>query len=93
MGRQRRHDQLNSGTLSTARQINNGNGGQPAIVNFNGGTLQAAASNFNILYNSLTINVGAQAGGAIINTNGYTNVVVNSPLVNGTGGAADGGRL
>ena len=73
---------LTAGTLSTARPIANGTA-NPAYVNFNGGTLQAAAGGFNILNSGLTVSV--QAGGATIDTSGF-NTTVTAPLLNGGGG-------
>ena len=76
---------LNGGTLSTARLIQDG-AGKAGPVNFNGGVLQAAANNMT-LFNLVTANV--DAGGAIIDTNGYT-ASINQAFVHG-GGSPDGG--
>ena len=77
---------LNGGTLSTARGI--ANGGSSTIY-FNGGTLQAAASNGNWI--SVT-QAYVQAGGAIIDTQGYT-VAINQTLATdpALGSTPDGG--
>ena len=77
---------LNGGTLSTARGI--ANGGSSTIY-FNGGTLQAAASNGNWI--SVT-QAYVQAGGAIIDTQGHT-VAINQTLATdpALGSTPDGG--
>ena len=74
---------LTAGTLSTARPIVNGTPANPAYVNFNGGTLQAAAGSITILNSNLTVNV--QAGGATIDTQGF-NAAVAAALLNSGGG-------
>ena len=63
---------LNGGTLATGRSIRFQAGQTPgtAIVNFNGGTLEATAANSTWVSNLTSANV--QNGGAIINTNGYS---------------------
>ena len=80
------------GTLSTTRPIQNGNGlpGATAYVNFNGGTLQAAANNMTLLgypsnNTSFVLTVNVQAGGVTIDTNG-DNASIFTPLLNGGGG-------
>ncbi len=81
---------LTAGTLSTARPIGNGTVGAVATVNLNGGVLQAAANNFNILENAVgptTVNV--LSGGAKFNTNGNTATVATALLHSGAG--VDGG--
>ena len=79
---------LNGGTLSTARQIANGSS-SAAYINFNGGTLQAAANNLNLILSNGYITASVQAGGAIIDTQGY-NTTINQAFVHG-GGTPDGG--
>ena len=81
---------LNGGTLGTAREIENGSG-YPATVNFNGGTLQAAANLSPIIgsNNSTAITASVNAGGAVIDTQGYS-VAVNQVLAHGQG-TPDGG--
>ena len=84
-GRLRRHGHDQSqygGTLSTARSF--GTGGT-SIINFNGGTLQAAASNSNFI---TAYHANVLAGGAIIDTQGY-NVTIAQALL--TGASPDGG--
>ncbi len=76
---------LNGGTLSTARLIQDG-AGKAGPVHFNGGTLQAAANNMTLI-NAVTADV--DGGGAIIDTNGY-NASIGQPFVHGTG-TTDGG--
>ena len=70
---------LNGGTLSTARPITDGSG-DVAYFNFNGGVLQAAASDFNILEDLFTpLAVTLQTGGGTIDTNGH-NVSITSAI-------------
>ncbi|OQB85203.1 MAG: Autotransporter-associated beta strand repeat protein [Planctomycetes bacterium ADurb.Bin126] len=76
---------LDAGTLSTARPISDGSSG--SAINFNGGTLQAAAS-IDLLPNSgVTANVNA--GGLVVDTQGYT-ATISKALSHGTG-SPDGG--
>ena len=73
---------LNGGTLNTG-QVGSGffnGGGGTGTFNFNGGTLRANASSPNFFSGVSTANV--QAGGAIIDTQGY-NVTVAQNLVSG----------
>jgi fibronectin-binding autotransporter adhesin len=85
---------LNGGTLAVQNFVlaNAGAGATTATsLNFNGGTLEALANDPSGTYflpaiGKFTANV--QAGGAIINTNGF-NITIAQPLVSGT--ANDGG--
>ena len=81
---------LNGGTLSTAREIENGSS-YPATINFNGGTLQAAANLSTMIgsNNSTAITANINAGGAVIDTQDY-NVTMNQVLSHGQGGAPSG---
>ncbi len=94
---------LNGGTLSVhdiTESLNKAATGSTAspnttIVNFNGGTLQENNGNNGLIanpdnttYTPTSLNV--LAGGAVIDTNGWTTAIYN-PLLNGTGGGADGG--
>ncbi len=72
---------LNSGTLSSARPIANGSGGE-AYFNFNGGVLQAA-DDINLLDNAGTLTVNLMAGGGTIDTNGFFVRVL--PSIGGSG--------
>jgi len=72
---------LNSGTLSSARPIANGSGGE-AYFNFNGGVLQAA-DDINLLDNAGTLTVNLMAGGGTIDTNGFLVSVL--PSISGSG--------
>lgn len=83
---------LNGGILST--QHVSEQTGSTTVINFNGGTLQALAS-IGLIGNpgsnyTVPTNLNVMAGGVVIDTNGYQPVIYN-PLLNGTGGAADGG--
>jgi autotransporter-associated beta strand protein len=73
---------LNGGTLSTARPIADGTA-TVAYFNFNGGVLQAAANDFNILEVVGPLTVTLQTGGGTIDTNGF-NVTV-APSIDGSG--------
>ena len=76
---------LNGGTLSLQRPI--ATGSSSGVINFNGGTLQAAASISLIDSSSQVADV--LAGGAIVNSNGFT-ASINQALVHGSG-TPDGG--
>jgi autotransporter-associated beta strand protein len=67
---------LNSGVLNqTAGSINKaGPAGATAVVNFNGGTLQAGANNLTLIDNTLN-SVNVYNGGAVFDTNGFTATV------------------
>jgi fibronectin-binding autotransporter adhesin len=84
---------LNSGALNqTAGSILKGGGaGASAVVNFNGGTLQAGANNLTLINNTLT-SVNVYNGGAVFNTGTYT-ATVSANLVGtaGNGIYANGG--
>ncbi|MFT3789426.1 MAG: hypothetical protein QM770_25135 [Tepidisphaeraceae bacterium] len=82
---------LNGGTLAIGQVITTNKTAGTSAFNFNGGTLKAAAStaNFiNLMGTGQTVNV--LAGGAKIDSNG-ADITVVDPLLNGTGGGADGG--
>ncbi|MGC3959939.1 MAG: autotransporter-associated beta strand repeat-containing protein [Verrucomicrobiota bacterium] len=75
---------LNGGSL-TATEISTGNNAAPQReLNFNGGTLAAGANNANFIRNLSAANV--QAGGAVINSAGYTIGISQALLDGGTGG-------
>ena len=79
---------LASGTLAAGSVVG---GSGTSTFNFNGGTLQAGASTTTFLQGLTTANV--QAGGAVIDTQGY-NVTVSQKLVHDTTSGApatDGG--
>ena len=61
---------LNGGTLSVPFVVNDQ--GTKGTINFNGGTLQALGSNYIYSNNGGTLTAYAQAGGAVIDTNGYS---------------------
>ena len=73
---------LNGGTLSSARPIANGSS-TPASFIFNGGTLQAAAD-VNLLDAVGPLTIEIQAGGASIDSNGFSAAIL--PAMGGTGG-------
>ncbi len=83
--------ELNGGTLITSLvigQYNSGNYGT-STFDFNGGTLQASAANTGFIQTLTAANV--QAGGAIINTNGFSdtitsNLISDPSVVGGTDG-------
>lgn len=84
---------LNSGTLlANAGTIHKGSGSS-GIINFNGGTLQAGASGLTLIDNSPTA-VNVYNGGAVIDTQGFTDTVA-SPLLatSGNGIYPSGGTL
>ena len=76
---------LNGGTL-TVNGVTHPGANTTAVFNYNGGTLVAASNNTAFMTGLTTANV--QAGGAIINSNGF-NVSVGQALLNG--GGTDGG--
>jgi fibronectin-binding autotransporter adhesin len=82
---------LNGGTVQ-ATAIGNYGGTSVGYLYFNGGVLQASASNSAFLANA-AVNAYVQAGGAIIDTNGYnigiSNAIAPDPALVGT----DGGLL
>ncbi len=89
---------LNGGTLATQNIIfvGGGTGGgttQVANIQFNGGVLKALASDpagstFLPKFTGVPANV--DAGGAIVNTNGFNDTIA-TPLLHNTGAAVDGG--
>ena len=90
---------LNGGVLSVHDITESLNKGETAtnttIVNFNGGTLQENNASIGIIGNpssstAVPTNLNVLSGGAVVDTNGYSPVIYN-PLLNGTGGSADGG--
>ncbi len=78
---------LNGGTLGVAT-IKSGTTAFLSTINFNGGVLQALLSDNIIQYTIKTLNV--LAGGAIVDTHGFSVYIVPA-LLNGTGGGDDGG--
>lgn len=75
---------LNGGSL-TATEVSTGNNAAPQReLNFNGGTLAAGANNANFIHDLSAANV--QAGGAVINSAGYTIGISQALLDGGTGG-------
>ncbi len=95
---------LNGGVLSVHDITESLNGTTSAavpnttVVNFNGGTLQEYNASVGLIANPggsgehtyTPTNLNVLAGGAVIDTNGFSTVIYN-PLLNGTGGGADGG--
>ncbi len=97
---------LNGGTLSVHDITESMNGTSTStytvvpnttIVNFNGGTLQENNASVGLIANPYAINtytptnLNVRAGGAIIDTNGYSPAIYN-PLLTGTSaGTLDGG--
>ena len=80
---------LNGGTLSAPAVQNDI--GTTGNLYFNGGTLQATASSTDFISSSGTLKAYVQAGGAVIDSNGY-NITVNQPLLHDASGPAlDGG--
>ena len=73
----------NSGVLLTS-QISVGSGSGGGDLNFNGGILQASASNADFLANFSTGEVNLEAGGGIIDNNGF-NIGI-SANIGGAGG-------
>jgi autotransporter-associated beta strand protein len=74
---------LNSGTLlANAGTIHKGSGAS-GIINFNGGTLQAGASGLTLIDTSPTA-VNVYNGGAVIDTQGFTDTLA-APLLATTG--------
>jgi autotransporter-associated beta strand protein len=79
---------LDGGTLSTARPVQDGAGGGVAFFNLNGGTVKAAAA---VTLFSLTSNV--RNGGVTLDSNGFA-AIISGPMVHSTIGgdnAIDGG--
>ena len=92
---------LNAGTLSVHAITESGSTTAPTgstTVNFNGGTLQENNASVGIIANAggssslyTPTNLNVLAGGAIVDTNGYSPVIYN-PLLTGTAaGTTDGG--
>lgn len=81
---------LNGGTLTTSSVSNNSNNSGSSTFNFNGGTLRPNVSTTTFFGPLNTANV--QAGGALIDTNGF-NVTASQPLIHAAalGATADGG--
>jgi autotransporter-associated beta strand protein len=90
---------LNGGTIITSNinSLAGTSGNARGVINFNGGTLQVASSasagqraiflnGFSNITNKQAL---IQAGGAKIDTNGFTDVVITSPL--NSGNLTDGG--
>jgi len=79
----------NGGIFATARTLSKGTSGTStatAAINFNGGTLRANGNNGDWIWKNITANV--QAGGAIIDSNGF-NVSILQAFTNS--GGTDGG--
>ncbi len=80
-----------NGTTSTAVP-------NTTIVNFNGGTLREYDASVGLIanpggsgeYTYTPTSLNVMAGGAVIDTNGFSTAIYN-PLLNGTGGGVDGG--
>jgi fibronectin-binding autotransporter adhesin len=72
---------LNGGAVSATTLIA---GSGAAAINFNGGVLQARASNASFLQNFKSSQINVQPGGAIFDTGGFTNTI--SIGLNGVGG-------
>ena len=83
---------LNGGTFETNQPINGTNSGKngSSYINFNGGTLQATAT-ISLLSNFTAANV--QAGGAIINTNTFSDTISQALLHDATLGTTPDGGL
>jgi autotransporter-associated beta strand protein len=83
---------LNGGTLTTGAFLKTSVGaGQSSSVNFNGGTLVAAAASTAFLPAAAGLSGVVQNGGAIVNTNGF-DITVAAPLAaGGTGGLTKNG--
>jgi autotransporter-associated beta strand protein len=75
---------LNGGTLITGRVER---GGGNAFLNFNGGTLRANRTETNFISANMAVDV--QAGGAIIDSNGFT--VTSTAVFSGVGGLTKNG--
>lgn len=84
---------LDGGTLSVGTIVRSVvSTGIDAVLNFNGGTLQARQDSATFLANLAQFTANVQAGGALIDTQAF-NVTIAAPLVHDTalGGTADGG--
>ncbi|MDI1312192.1 autotransporter-associated beta strand repeat-containing protein [Prosthecobacter sp.] len=84
---------LDGGTLSVGTIIRtNTSAGIDAVLNFNGGTLQARQDSTTFLANLGQFTANVQAGGALIDTQAF-NITIAAPLVHDValGGTADGG--
>jgi autotransporter-associated beta strand protein len=84
---------LNGGTLAVNNlQKTSGGGTQTSTVNFNGGVLEALASDPTgsvfLPFQATGLTVNVMGGGAIINTNGFSDTIA-QPMLSGT--ATDGG--
>lgn len=64
---------LNGGTLETARRIHSGDGNiaRASNVNFDGGTLRAAANNLTLVVNGRNIGFNLDTDGGTVDTNGH----------------------
>ena len=74
---------LNSGGLLRAAEVTTGNAGSLSTLNLNGGTLQASADTTTFLHD-LTL-AFVQAGGAVLDSQGF-NITVAQPLLDSGGG-------
>ncbi len=79
---------LNGGTLRTEAIVHNGPGG--ATINFNSGVLQATADSTDFISSFADGNLAIQSGGALIDTNGFSDVIQSN--FTGTGGLSKNGN-
>src|ERR1039458_3376436 len=79
---------LNGGTTVVSSLTHAGSGA--ATLNWNGGTLKPVANNASFVAGGITANVATN--GSVIDTTNF-NVTILCSLLNGTGGAADGGLI
>ncbi len=80
--------ELNGGTLVTGNISTNSGAYGTSTFDFNGGTLQASANNGNFMQGLTAANV--QSGGAVINTNNFSDTI-NQALLNAGGGLTKNG--
>jgi len=80
---------LDGGTLSVPRIVNDS--GTTGNLYFNGGVLQASASSSDFLSGSGTLSTYVQAGGAVIDSNGYNITIRQALLHDRSGPTTDGG--
>ncbi len=86
--------ELNGGTLVTGLIYGQSGSGLygSSTLDFNGGTLQASATNTGFIQGLTTVNV--QGGGAVINTNGFNDTITSNLLSDPAGGhTVDGGLI
>jgi autotransporter-associated beta strand protein len=82
---------LDGGTFETSQTITGSASTGSSYINFNGGTLQATANISSLLSTFTAANV--QAGGAIINTNGFDDTIGQALLHDATLGTTPDGGL